>query len=319
MDRSSDFPSHPRFAFRALVAERPWLRETQILRVTAAAPCRTFTGLPKVDFPPPLAGLRRRQSRTAPGRGRQQQAGACPGAPTFEGAETLDLCFCEGALTSKFFLSLAGWSLLLVGLCASSCHPPPQAVAAGPTTTAPPAPPPPPPPPPKCEALTENCTATESTLLDFGAQGATLTPPSGWTYAKLADRSVALSAEGKSILVATEIADGSDAAILASLEQLTAASLIEKVKFEALKKRFKKPQITVDGKDAKVDLWEVSKATSNGVNPELHEQGAGTLLVFVSRLADNRVVTGLGFVVVPEAEADAAKVMAAVQSLKGKP
>jgi hypothetical protein len=31
------------------------------------------------------------------------------------------------------------------------------------------------------------------------------------------------------------------------------------------------------------------------------------------------VITGLGFVVVPDAEADAAKVMAAVQTLKGKP
>jgi hypothetical protein len=227
------------------------------------------------------------------------------------------LCFCEGALTSRIFLSLAGWSLLL-GLCAASCHQPPPAVAAAPMSTAPPAPPPPP-PPPKCEALTENCTATESTLLDVGAQGTTLTPPSGWKYAKLADRSVAVSAEGKSILAATEIADGSDAAILASLEQLAAASAIEKVKFEALKKRFKKPQITVDAIDAKVDLWEVSKTTSNGGNPELREQGTGTLLVFVSRLADSRVITGLGFVVVPDAEEDAAKVMSAVQSLKGKP
>ncbi|MEO6599233.1 MAG: hypothetical protein ABIQ16_05125 [Polyangiaceae bacterium] len=223
-------------------------------------------------------------------------------------------------MTSKFLISLAGGSLLLVGLGTASCHSQPPAVAAVPTTTPLPAPPPPPPPPPpKCEALTENCTATESTRLDFGAQGAVLTPPSGWRYAKLADRSVAVSAEGKSILAATEIADGSDTAIFASLQQLTAASAIEKVKFEALKKRFKKPQTTVDAKDAKVDLWEVSKATSNGVNPELHEQGSGTLLLFVSRLSDNRVVTGLGFVVVPEAEADAAKVMASVQSLKVKP
>ncbi len=146
-----------------------------------------------------------------------------------------------------------------------------------------------------------------------------LTPPSGWKYAKLADRSVAVSPEGKSILAVTEIASGTEAAVLQSLEQLTLATAVEKVKLDALKKRFKKPQITVEAKDSKVDLWEVSKATSNGVNPELREQGAGTLLVFVARLADDRVITGLGFVVVPEAEADAAKVMTAVQSLKGKP
>lgn len=161
--------------------------------------------------------------------------------------------------------------------------------------------------------------ASESTALEVGAQGATLTPPSGWKFARLPDRSLAVSQEGKSLLAATEIGESSESAILASLEQLTLASDVLKVKFEALKKRFKKPQITVEAKDAKVDLWEVSKATSNGGDPELTGQGAGTLLVFVSRLSETRVVTGLGFVVTPEAEADAAKVMAAVQSLKGKP
>ena len=172
---------------------------------------------------------------------------------------------------------------------------------------------------PKCEALSENCTATDSTLLAIADQGAALTPPSGWKFAKLADRSVAVSAEGKSLLVATEISSGADAAVLESLEKLMVASAIEKVKFDALKKRFKKPQITVDAKDSKVDLWEISKSTSNGVNPELREQGTGTALVFVARLSDTRVVTGLGFVVVPEAEADAEKIMTAVQSLKAKP
>ena len=213
---------------------------------------------------------------------------------------------------------MCGWSLLATGLGAFGCHAPPQPVAAAPTAVAPP-PPPPPPPPPKCEALAENCTATESTLLVIGTQGATLTPPSGWKYARLADRSVAVSSEGKSILAASEIGDASEAAILAGLEQLTLASDILKVKFDALKKRFKKPQITVDAKDTKVDLWEVSKSTSNGADPELSNQGTGTLLVFVSRPDDKRVVIGLGFVVTPEAEADAAKVMTAVQSLKGKP
>ena len=41
--------------------------------------------------------------------------------------------------------------------------------------------------------------------------------------------------------------------------------------------------------------------------------------MFVSHLAADRVVTGLGFVVVPDAEADAEKVMHAVQTLKGQP
>jgi hypothetical protein len=165
--------------------------------------------------------------------------------------------------------------------------------------------------------LTENCTATDSTVLSIGAQGASLTPPSGWRYAKVGERAVSVSSEGKSLLTALEIADGSDTGVLSAIEKLSVDSAIEKVKFEALKKRFKKPQITVDANGTKVDLWEVSKSTSNGVNPELREQGAGTVLVFVARLGEGRVVTGLGFVVVPEAEADAEKIMHAVQSLKG--
>ena len=49
------------------------------------------------------------------------------------------------------------------------------------------------------------------------------------------------------------------------------------------------------------------------------EQGAGTLLVFVVHVAAERLIVGLGFVVVPEAQTDAEKVMTAVQSVKGTP
>lgn len=168
-------------------------------------------------------------------------------------------------------------------------------------------------------ALTENCTATESTRLGVGEHGSTLEPPSGWKYAKESDRSLAVSPEGKSLVSVQELAGSDEASVLAALEKLTVDSGIEKVKFDALKKRFKKPQFTVDANGSKVDFWEVSKATGNGVNPELHAQGAGTLLVFVAHQASERVLAGLGFVVVPEAEADAEKIMQAVQSSKGTP
>jgi hypothetical protein len=167
--------------------------------------------------------------------------------------------------------------------------------------------------------LSENCTAIEGTALGIGEQGVTITPPAGWKFAKQSDRSVAVSSEGRSLLAAVEIANGTEPAVLESLEKLTLAMAIEKVKFDALKRRFKKPQITVDANGTPVDLWEISKSTSNGVNPELRETGVGTLLVFVAHLAPDRVITGLGFVVVPEAEADAEKIMHAVQTLKGKP
>jgi hypothetical protein len=197
------------------------------------------------------------------------------------------------------------------------CHHQPPVVVAPPAPA--PAPPPPPPPPPPCVALSENCTATDAITLAIGAQGASIKPPSGWKYAKEPERSVAVGADGKSVLSAVEIASAEEPAILDSLEKQTLAAGIEKVKFDALKKRLKKPQISVDASGTPVDLWEVSKATANGVSPELREKGVGTLLVFVAKFGPNQVVAGLGFVVVPDAESDAEKVMQAVQSLKGKP
>ena len=169
-------------------------------------------------------------------------------------------------------------------------------------------------------ALTENCTAAAGTLLQIGEHGmSTIVPPSGWKFAKLEDRALAVSPEGKSLLAASEGPAGNENALLATLTKLSADSAIEKVKFDRLKKRLKKPQISLDANGSRVDLWEVSKATGNGSNPELHEQGPGTLLMFVVHVAPERSVTGLGFVVVPEAQADAEKIMAAVQSVKGAP
>ncbi|HKO48048.1 MAG TPA: hypothetical protein VJV79_10010, partial [Polyangiaceae bacterium] len=161
--------------------------------------------------------------------------------------------------------------------------------------------------------------ATAGTLLGIGEHGSTIVPPSGWKFAKLSDRSLAVSPEGQSVLAAIEVPGSDQAAVLAALVKLSLDSAIEKVKFEALKKRLKKPQITVDANGKQVDLWEVSKGTGNGRNPELHERGPGTLLVFVQHVAPERFIAGLGFVVVPEAQMDAEKIMAAVQSLKATP
>ena len=226
------------------------------------------------------------------------------------------LCFCEGALPSKI-QSFSAFALLAGALLNACHHPPPAAPVAA--QAAPPSPPPPPPPPPKCEALSESCVATDAIALSIGAAGASIKPPPGWKYAKEAERSVAVGADGKAVLSAVEITSAEPSAVLEALEKQTLAAGIEKVQFDALKKRLKKPQITVDASGTPVELWEISKSTSNHVNPELREQGVGTLLVFVAKLEPTRVITGLGFVVVPDAEADAAKVMAAVQTLKGKP
>lgn len=152
----------------------------------------------------------------------------------------------------------------------------------------------------------------------MGERGSSLAPPAGWKFAKQSELSVAVGSDGKSLLSATEIASAAEADVLESLRKLVVAANIDNVKLDALKRRFKKPQITLDASGIPVDLWEVSKATA-GVNPELVGQGSGTLLVFVARLAADRVVTGLGFVVVPDTEPDAEKVMHSVQSLKVSP
>jgi hypothetical protein len=210
------------------------------------------------------------------------------------------------------------WACAALVLSATGCHHNQPVVAPSSAVAAPP-PPPPPPPPPKCEALSENCVATDAIALLIGDKGSNIKPPSGWKYAKESERSVAVGADGKSLLSAVEIASADEAAIFAALEKQTLAAGIEKVKYEALKKRFKKPQITVNASGTPVELWEVSKNSSNGGSPELREQGVGTLLVFVEKIAPDRELVGLGFVVVPDAEADAAKVMQAVQTLKGAP
>lgn len=228
-----------------------------------------------------------------------------------------ELCFCKGALPSKLRVSCA--CLLLAVVTLPACQHKPPVVVAPPPATPPPSPPPPPPPPPKCEALSEDCVATDAIVLGIGAQGTSIKPPSGWKYAKESERSVAVGADGKAVLSAVELPSADEPSILDCLQKQALAAGIEKVKFEALKKRLKKPQITVDASGTPVALWEVSKSTSNGSSPELREQGVGTLLVFVAKFAANRVVTGLGFVVVPDAESDAQKVMQAVQTLKATP
>ncbi len=154
-------------------------------------------------------------------------------------------------------------------------------------------------------------------MLAVGERGSSIAPPSGWKFAKQSDRSVAVGLDGKSLITALEIASGADVDVLDAVQKLITASTIDKVKIDALKRRLKKPQ-TVEAGSIPVELWEISKATA-GVNPELPGQGSGTLLVFVARFAADRIVVGLGFVVLPDAEADAEKVLHAVQSLKGSP
>jgi hypothetical protein len=87
------------------------------------------------------------------------------------------------------------------------------------------------------------------------------------------------------------------------------------VKGDRLKKRLKKPQSTIDANGGTIDLWEITASSQGGIKPKLKDKGAGTALLALGRVATERLVVGLGFVVEPDEHGQAAKIMQSVQSL----
>jgi len=173
--------------------------------------------------------------------------------------------------------------------------------------------PPPPPPPPKCEALSEGCRATADTKLAIGSDGLTLRPPPGWTYAREAARTVAVSASGDAVMAfAHADADTHDAAQVA-LTALGASLDVTGVKPASLKARWKRPDRVVD--DGQLKLWEISKE-KQGAAPKRKDK-AGTALVVSGSFA-GKVVVGLCFVG-EGAEGDAPAIMDALGTLRVAP
>lgn len=215
-------------------------------------------------------------------------------------------------------------SLLLTTACN---YPKPPAAWTGqpePTAAPPPPPPPPPvvqaapppPPPPKCEDLAENCTAGDDTKLLVGDSGAWFTPPAGWHYARAADGSIAVNAEGTAMMVLMPSPDPSD--IAPAVELIVSQRGVKGLKVDKLKRRIKKPQQTLPAGSGTVDLWEVDKA-QQGEALSLGDKGTGTLLVLVGKPDPDHSLIGIGFVVETVAEAEAPKIMQAVQTLRAKP
>jgi hypothetical protein len=184
---------------------------------------------------------------------------------------------------------------------------------------APPPPPTPPPPPARtCETLADNCVAAAGSALAIGNRGSWLTPPVGWVFAKLPEYSFAVGPDGKALLAAVAINAVDDKDVLDAMEKLAQALSIEDVKWDSFKRRLGKPQTTLDAGGVPLALWEINKNISKGNNPRIQARGAGTLLAFHAKLGTDEMIVGLGFVVVPEAEAQAGQVMQSLQSLKGK-
>jgi hypothetical protein len=223
----------------------------------------------------------------------------------------------------------ASLGLTVFLLVASACnYPKPPAAwsgAAQPTAVAalapappapPPAAPPPPPPPPKCEDLAENCSAGPETKLLVGDSGAWFTPPEGWHYARSPEGSIAVHPDGTAMMILMPSPDPSDQA--PAVEAMVSQRGVKGLKVDKLKRRLRKPQQTLPAGEGSVDLWEVDKA-QQGEALSLGDKGTGTLLVLVGKPAPEHTLIGIGFVVESVGETEAPKIMAAVQTLRGKP
>lgn len=217
-----------------------------------------------------------------------------------------------GSLAQCFALSV----LLSTSACCPNAHqqaqppPPPEpcpAVAAAE---------PPPPPPPKCESLDESCRSGTETRLAIGNNAATFRPPSGWTYAKEAEQSIAKAPDGKGWLAFTVTESEQPAVLLQSVEQLVARLSIEEVRTNFLKDRLKKPQHQLEADGGVVTkLWEVDKKSQFGTEPQLEGKEPGTLLLAVTPLSEQIVLVGAAFVTTPAGDSYAQTVMQSVQSL----
>jgi hypothetical protein len=186
--------------------------------------------------------------------------------------------------------------------------PPAQTAAPAPAT-------PPPPPAPRCESLAEGCKADESTRVEISQNGVFCTPPSGWTFEKLPDHARTVEPTGVAEVAFTIADSESEADVVKSVEKLAAQMGLEGIKSDRLKKRLKKPQSTLDGNGGTIELWEITGSVQGGAKPKLKDKGAGTALLALARVATERLVVVLGFVVEPDEQGQAGKIMQSVQSL----
>jgi hypothetical protein len=164
--------------------------------------------------------------------------------------------------------------------------------------------------------LAENCTAGKDTKLPVGDAGAWFVPPEGWHYAKSPTGSVAVHPDGTALMILTPALDPKD--MSPAIDMLVTQRGIKGFKVDKLKRRLKKPQQSLPAGEGTVDLWEVDKS-QQGEALSLADKGTGTLLVLVGKPTPEHTLIGFGFVVESVAEAEAPKIMAAVQTLRGKP
>lgn len=215
-------------------------------------------------------------------------------------------------MQTKLSIPLALIAVLATSACKHKQAPPPAAPVAPPASAQPL--PPPPAPKPACESLDEKCQALPETELAIAQTGVSFHPPPSFTYAKEATASISFAPDGYAVLGFAQAASEDPDSVLATMSELFTRFEITKPKAQSLKSRLKKPDSLVPSDGATLKLWEIERK-GIGTAPELKGK-TGSLLLVVASFGD-RVIVGTGFVVKPEAEAQAQAIMASVQSLRG--
>ncbi len=204
----------------------------------------------------------------------------------------------------------------LLAACALAAFTPAckQKPASGPAPQAQPdvpALPAPPPPRPGCESLEERCQALPETVLEVPATNAHFRPPASWTYAKESVAAVTIAPDGNAVLAFAPATSADADAMAATLEQLFKRLQVTGVQAAFVKGRFQKPDSTLPIEGGELRLWELEKKP---VAPQLNGKNGSLLLIHA--VIGGQTLIGAGFVVKPEAEAQAAPIMTAVQSLR---
>jgi hypothetical protein len=156
-------------------------------------------------------------------------------------------------ITTAFSLSLL---LPLASGCGAS--PPPPAEAA-PQETAAAATPPPQPPPPKCESLDEKCEAKPDTHAKVARCDLAITPPAGWTFAKLAEATVAQSGDATLAVTCFDV-DPKDAKKEAASRDAAFGDLLKQIAVDNPSKKklpWKRPDAPKDVGSLKLGLWQI--------------------------------------------------------------
>lgn len=222
-------------------------------------------------------------------------------------------------------LGHAGWQLG-VGLLFLGCCPPPPAVTPAAQQQQPAQQPAQQPEPaasaaaleaqPECESTLKGCKSGDTTRLKIQQSDASFHPPTGWTYAKEAEQSVAFSPDRTAMLAFTLAASRKVDDVVEASKKLAERLHIRNVKYAWLTPRLKKTQHELEAGPHTVELWEVNKSSQFGAAPKLEGELAGTYLLVVATVEGQGVFVGTAFVTKPDGDEHAGAVMESLQTFR---